>query len=223
MKLSQEKLEFLKTSNISNVLIEWGNKNYRDFPWRYTFNPYTVAISELLLRRTKACLITEAYKNITGKCRDMCCISASGEDYIINAVAHLGITNRSDLIIRASSYICQNYGGIIPVLRELLERIPGFGDYTISAIRVFGYNKNDPLIDVNTVRILARLSGLEISDSLRRTDEIHFIYSVVLGNADPVKFGYAMLDLGAIICSSIPKCSQCPLSLICSYSNTSQK
>ena len=62
MKLSQEKLEFLKTSNISNVLIEWGNKNYRDFPWRYTFNPYTVAISELLLRRTKACLITEAYK-----------------------------------------------------------------------------------------------------------------------------------------------------------------
>ncbi len=217
MILSQAKLELLKNSNIAKSLIEWGNDNYRNFPWRYTFDPFRVAMSELLLRRTRASQVTDAYLQIMKRCHDMCCIYNSGTDFIDNIISHLGIKRRSGLIINAAGYICRNYNGIIPQSRELLERIPGFGDYTVSAVRVFGFGMNDPLMDANTTRIFSRIFGIKINDSIRKSHILHPAYMAALGNSDPVKFGYAILDLGALVCKTIPECHACPLKKICSH------
>ena len=224
MDISQEKnIKFLKNGKISKSIIDWGIKNYRDFPWRYTFNPFNVAISEMLLRRTKASHVTDVYMKITEIYSNMCDLGGADIKYISRIISSLGINGRIYLILKAASYICENYGGNIPEDRNILDRIPGFGDYTVSAIRVFGFQKNDPLIDVNTVRILARMSGIKLNDSLRRSELIHKIYSCVLGDADPVKFGYAILDMGAIVCKSTPSCSECPVSEFCSYFTSLKK
>ena len=217
MKLSAAQLESLKSSNMAELLIKWGRNNYRSFPWRYTFDPFRVAISELLLRRTRASQVINAYLNITQKCDSMCCLASAGADFIEDAVSHLGINRRSGLMAAAAEYVCKNYNNKIPAERELLGKIPGFGDYTVSAVRVFGFGLNDTLIDANTVRIFSRMLGIRISEPLRKGHVLHPAYETALDGSDPVKFGYAILDLGAIVCRSIPQCNICPLNNICSY------
>lgn len=217
MKLSGTELELLKSSNIGESLITWGRNNYRSFPWRYTFDPFSVAISELLLRRTRASQVIDPYIEITQECDNMCALANAGVDFIENTVSHLGIKRRSILMANAAEYICKNYRNKIPSERALLQKVPGFGDYTISAVRVFGFSMNDPLIDSNTIRILSRVLGIQITESLRKGYVLHPAYKIALGSSDPVKFGYAILDLGAIICKSIPECHSCPLKEICSY------
>ena len=218
MKLSETELKLLKDSNVDEFLINWGRNNYRCFPWRYTFDPYRVAISELLLRRTRASQVIDSYIRITQRCDSMCSLASVGHNFIEDMVSHLGIKRRSALIAGAAEYICKNYNNKIPADSNLLRKIPGFGDYTISAVRVFGFGLNDALIDANTVRIFSRILGIEICESLRKAHVLNPVYEMALGSSDPVKFGYAILDLGAIVCKPAPECQVCPLNDMCSYS-----
>ena len=210
----------MKSSRIGKKLVEWGIHNYRDFPWRYTYNPYFTAISELLLRRTRAEQVVKVYSTLVSMYPDMCSLYHAREYDITSVVSKLGIYRRIPLILNCASFICHRLAGKIPKDRTLLEQVPGFGDYTVSAIEVFAYRKNVPLVDANTLRITARISGIIITDSLRKTHRIHDIYSSLVGNENPVKFGYAILDLGAIVCTQNPKCQICPVSEFCTYNRS---
>ena len=71
MKVLENKLEVLENSHISERLVKWGEENFRNFPWRFTFDPFKVAISEMLLRRTRALQVVAPYNRITAKYSDM--------------------------------------------------------------------------------------------------------------------------------------------------------
>lgn len=217
MSVLEDRLQVLKNTDIGLMLIEWGELHFRSFPWRYTFDPFKVAISEMLLRRTRALQVVSPYMEIICKYKDMCEIASADRKCLTSSISSLGIYKRIDLILNAAEYICNNSKGVIPSARNQLAMVPGFGEYTVSAIRVFAYSERDPLIDANTVRILSRLLGIKNSDSLRRTNLIRIAYETVLQNTNPVKFGYSILDLGAIVCSRTPKCKQCPISKYCSF------
>lgn len=217
MKVLENKLEVLENSHISERLVKWGEENFRNFPWRFTFDPFKVAISEMLLRRTRALQVVAPYNRITAKYSDMCKIAVADRNCLRDLIISLGICGRVELILKAANFICENYNGTITSDRDELTKVPGFGDYTISAIRVFGFSERDPLIDANTVKILGRLLGIKNNDSLRRTNFIHDAYRSILQNANPVKFGYAILDLGAMVCTKSPKCQICPIYRYCTY------
>ena len=61
------------------------------------------------------------------------------------------------------------------------------------------------------------MNGIPYTDSLRRSRIIHEKYVEMLNLYDPVVFGYSILDFGALICGTVPKCSECPLNRVCQY------
>lgn len=133
-------------------------------------------------------------------------------------ILSLGLHTRTGTLRDFARAVVNKYSGIIPRDRNKLLALPGLGDYSVSAIRVFAFGYNDPLIDTNTVRIISRVNGITHTDSLRRSVSIHSIYSEMVGSRDPVTFGYSILDFGAIVCRPVPQCSICDLRKMCYYS-----
>lgn len=57
--------------------------------------------------------------------------------------------------------VMSDYNGLIPnTVKELLT-IDGIGPYTAGAISSIAYNKVEPLVDGNVIRVLSRLYALK--------------------------------------------------------------
>ena len=201
---------------IGAAIIKWGVNNYRDFPWRFTYDPYRIAVSEILLRRTRAFQVGRIYNQIIDRYPSVQKIVSIGDNDVM--LLTLGFHSRARILREFANQITDIYDGIISKDRKKLLVIPSLGDYSVSAIRVFAFGHNDPLIDANSVRIISRINGILYTDSLRRSRIIHEKYVEMVNLYDPVVFGYSILDFGALICGTVPKCSECPLNMECQYS-----
>ena len=55
--LSQVELTYFR-----RTLILWGHKNFRDFPWRKSEDPYLLLSAEVMLHRTQASQVVPVYE-----------------------------------------------------------------------------------------------------------------------------------------------------------------
>ncbi|WMT50547.1 MAG: hypothetical protein RE471_06070 [Ferroplasma sp.] len=200
---------------VGGEIIKLGVNNYRSFPWRFTYDPYLVAVSEILLRRTKAVQVGMVYNQIIERYPSVQKMVNIRDDDVM--LSSLGLHSRARILRKFAGQIVDIYDGIIPEERKKLLAITGLGDYSTSAIRVFAFRHIDPLIDANTVRIISRINGIPFSDSLRRSKIIHKKYEEIAKLYDPVVFGYSILDFGALICGTVPVCGICSLNSVCQY------
>ena len=198
-------------------LIEWWRKNGRDFPWRRERDPYKVLVAEMLLHRTRAQNVVPVYirfVNSFGSARE---IAGARDEDIKKVLKPLGLNWRAEKLIETLRLIARDFHGNIPIEKAALLKLPGIGDYISSAFRTFYGGNSDPLIDTNTVRVLCRLKGETVRDSIRRGKNIRVLYSNLLDHSDSREFGYALIDLASEICRpSNPLCNTCPVLDQCS-------
>lgn len=202
-------------------LIKWFNINKRDFPWRYTYDPYKVLVSEILLQRTQAKQVIEPYKKILEKYKNVKALSKAKEENILIIIKDIGLHKKASILINIANKIVRKHKGIIPNQREDLIKIKGIGNYIANSILCFGYNKSFGLIDTNISRIYTRIFDLEINSKRTHTDKKLWNFAEeMIPNENYVDYNYALLDFGALICKkSKPLCSKCAFSKpeICSY------
>jgi A/G-specific adenine glycosylase len=114
--------------------------------------------------------------------------------------------------------IAQRYDGRIPDVEDDLKSLPGVGDYIAAAVRCFAFAHPEPLLDTNTVRILGRVFGVVVTDGSRRNKAFRELYKSVMDKVTPRDFGYALIDLGALLClPGEPVCEMCPVNNLCKY------
>lgn len=112
----------------------------------------------------------------------------------------LGYNRRAKHLLETAKIVTYTYTGVFPTNKNDLLALPGFGPYMVSALRVFAFDEQEPVIDVNVKRIQER-TGLES-------------FSIPKGQAD--RWHQALMDFGATICTAkAPKCDICPVSRIC--------
>jgi hypothetical protein len=59
--------------------------------------------------------------------------------------------------------VLKDFNGVIPQTVEELKTIDGIGQYTAGAISSIAFNKVEPLVDGNVIRVLSRLYALKES------------------------------------------------------------
>lgn len=194
----------------SNVT-SWGEKNLREFPWRFTGDPYTVLLSEFLLRHTTSKAADRLFPIFREKhpsIRELSNSSSIEED-----LKPIGLSKqRGNQIKDAASHLLSAHNGLIPSNAKDLIKIPGVGTYSASAILCFAFGESVPIIDTNVRRIVGRFRG-----KLRYRDRgiFDFLNAALLGRKAEV-FNYALLDIGSSICRATnPKCKICPLNQRC--------
>ena len=202
-------------------IIKWydthGDKH---LPWRNTNNPWHVLIAGLLLKKTTTKQVLQIYSKFIDKYPNPKAILESSKDEIRNLIKPLGLEHRrTELIMRLSLIILDEFEGKIPSTRKELKKLPGIGDYIASEVLLIAYNKPKPLLDRNMIRVLERIFSLKTTKKRAHTDPKLWAFAEKLIPTDPEKakaFNYGVLDFARKICTARnPKCTSCPIRNIC--------
>lgn len=199
-------------------ILKWGDRNRRDFPWRKTRDTYNLMIAEIMLHRTRADQVKDVYKKFIDKYPDFNSIVNAGPLTIREELHSLGLAWRAELLYGLADRIMKDYDGQLPYDKKKLMELPGIGHYIASAVLCMSDDVPEPLLDTNTVRVISRLLGIEITDSSRRSNKFKKIMSELISYGKPREFSLSLIDFAALICTARnPGCNECSLRDICKY------
>jgi A/G-specific adenine glycosylase len=209
---------------LRQVLLNWWetDDHARSYPWRKPENrtPYRAVVAELMLRRTRADQVVAVYQRFLEQYPTLADAFAADPAVMKQILYPLGLEWRADSILEFLKTAYNTFGENLPVDAEKLRTLPGVGDYVGAAVQVFAGGEPAVLIDVNVVRVLGRVFGLDYSGEARRRKPMR---QLAMAAADPnrsAEYHYAILDFAAKVCvAGRPRCEQCPLATmdLCVY------
>jgi len=128
--------------------------NGRVFPWRNTTDRYAVMISEIMLQQTQADRVIPKFEVWLQHYPDVAHLASAPLQQVLSLWSGLGYNSRAVRLQRCASIIMESFGGIVPSKPELLQTLPGIGEYTCRSIPVFADNLDTAAVDTNIRRII---------------------------------------------------------------------
>jgi A/G-specific adenine glycosylase len=219
MQLVGTNIHIIDAQKFRMMLIEWGQENFRSFPWRLTRDPYRILISEILLHRTQASQVLPIYEAFINRYPDVHALALATREELHEVLYSLGLRWRIDLLQEMGKELMTRFGGQIPQGRADLLSLPGVSDYIANAVRCFAWDKPEPLIDTNVVRVVSRVFELQAKDSSRRNSYYRKLITALVDPKEPRMYNYALLDLASLVCTKkqLPDCIKCPVRNFCVY------
>jgi A/G-specific adenine glycosylase len=188
-----------------------------ELPWRVKRTPYRVFLAEFLLVRTRTDVIARVFDEIVFAYPDINKLSNAPEEELTSVLKPLGLRKRVPILIRAANYIVSIHNGMIPTTISDLLKVPGLGLYTSVAIAAFAFDSYDVPADVNILRFLSRLTGLEMTHPTKGSEKIRELLPL-LSKTNSGPPAEKLLDFSRLVCRPRrPKCLDCPLQSQCHY------
>jgi A/G-specific adenine glycosylase len=208
-------------------LIDWFEKNKRDFPWRLNRNPYWTWISEIMSQQTQMATLLPYFNRFVEAFPSVQALAEADERAVLANWAGLGYYSRARNLHRAAQFIVQKYNKEFP--RSYLEWLecPGVGPYTAAAIASQVFEERVVVWDGNVHRVYARLKADSKSWTSQFVEKSKGELQEILKKNKQLKasqFNEALMELGATVCTpKNAKCERCPLQRSClSFKNKIQ-
>ncbi len=202
--------------NFTPILLAWFEEHERDLPWRRTYEPYHIWISEIMLQQTQMDRVVGFFSRFVERFPDIGCLAEAGEDELLKMWEGLGYYSRARNLHK-SAKILATQGAALPESYQQLLQLPGIGPYTASAIMAIAFNRPHTVLDANVERLFARL--LDLSKPVKEKETIALIRHQVedlLPADQPRAFNQALMEFGALVCKpGIPNCGVCPFHVGC--------
>jgi A/G-specific adenine glycosylase len=197
---------------LRRIAQKWAAKNGRHFPWRAETDPYRCLVTEVLLQRTRAAAVSNAWPSFMSEFPSPDILQGAADEAIASKIHTLGLYNKRLSALRsvASAFIASK----VPT-REILRFRKGLGNYSIDAYRLIACGSRAAPVDANVRRLLGRyMFGQNSLDA----DDAHTIMDVFLGRKDGKQRFFDFLDFAALVCSArSPKCGLCPAKCNCEF------
>lgn len=192
----------MKGEKFRDLLISWGRKNLRDFPWRKNRTPYKMLICELFLQRTKAEQVVPIYENFIQKYETITALHIASYEELFRNMQGLGLKKRVGMLKEIAREIHTAHRDEIPNSYTELVSLKGIGQYLANAILCFGFNERVPILDSNIIRIFDRALGVTSRTKSAKYDKKLWAFAEdLLPEKDFVLYNYALIDFGALICT----------------------
>ncbi len=205
-------------TSIPKPLLKWYDSNRRVLPWREEPSPYRVWVSEIMLQQTRVEAVKPYFERFMKSLPDIKSLAEAEEEVLLKLWEGLGYYNRVRNMQKAAIQIMEEFGGRMPDSYEELLTLKGIGSYTAGAISSIAYDKPNPAVDGNVLRVISRIRKDErlISDTKVKV-AVERDLRQVIPIERPGDFNQAMMEIGACICipNGAPKCQECPLQHIC--------
>jgi A/G-specific adenine glycosylase len=200
------------------VLLAWHERSGRhDLPWRGTFSPYRVLVSEFMLQQTTVSTVLPYFRRFMDAFPTLKDLAEAPAERVMELWSGLGYYARARNLHAAARALTDAHGGRLPETREAVEDLPGVGRYTAGALLSFAYDKAEALVDGNVIRVLARIYGIQEDTKDPKVQER--IWSLAWALVPPKgarHFNSALMDLGATLCRPAgPDCLVCPFFKTC--------
>lgn len=204
-------------AKIVQPLLQWFRNTNRDLPWRRTYNPYHVWISEIMLQQTQMDRGVTYFLRWIKRFPDVQAVATAEEQEILKYWEGLGYYARARNLHKASKVITREFGGEVPCVYTQLLTLPGIGPYTAAAIASVAGNYDIPVIDANVTRVYARLFNIGEPVKDRQVQKyIATLAEHLLPKRQARAYNQALMDLGGLVCTpKNPRCSECPINESC--------
>ncbi|MEK9176836.1 MAG: A/G-specific adenine glycosylase [Patescibacteria group bacterium] len=118
-------------------------------PWRETRDPYRILVSEVMLQQTQVKRVIPFYAEFTRRFPTARSLARAPLSAVLRLWQGLGYNRRAKMLHDAAKRTMIYHSGQIPTSYEELAALPGVGDYTAKAIRVFAFNEPEVLLETN--------------------------------------------------------------------------
>lgn len=192
----------------SEPLLAWYRTSRRDLPWRRSRNPYHIWVSEIMLQQTRVETVIPYFNRFMELFPTVEALADAPEEQVLKAWEGLGYYSRARNLQAAAREVREQHGGIVPDTKEGISGLRGVGPYTAGAILSIAYNKPEPAVDGNVMRVLSRYFLLEedIAKPSTRVG-IEKLAQALIPEGAAGDFNQALMELGATICT--PKAAHC--------------
>lgn len=199
-------------------LLEWYEKHKRDLPWRRHRNPYYIWVSEIMLQQTRVDTVIPFFNRFIERFPTVEDLADAPEQDVLKCWEGLGYYSRARNLQAAAKQVKELHGGMVPDDKASVFALKGVGPYTAGAILSIAFNKPEPAVDGNVMRVLSRYFLIE--EDIMKGSTRAFMESLVVelipdGRASD--FNQALMELGALVCTpKSPHCLTCPVMEHCS-------
>jgi A/G-specific adenine glycosylase len=144
-------------------------------------------------------------------------LANSREQDVLSIWEGLGYYSRARNLRRAAQLVLDRHKGRLPADVDALLALPGIGRYTAGAIASMAFGLDEPAVDGNAIRVLARVFNVKSpvggTKAVQRFWELAAEY---LPRGRAADYNQALMDLGASLCKPRrPDCPLCPLRADC--------
>ena len=167
----------MTNESMTNLLLQWYEKNGRELPWRVKGgphpDPYVILVSEFMLQQTTVKTVIPYFHRFMARFPTIGDLAAAAEEDVYQLWQGLGYYTRARSLHKTAQMIVNEFGGRFPDTREGILKLKGIGAYTVASFMALAFNKPETVIDGNVMRIIARLYHLtapldEIADTIRQ-------------------------------------------------------
>ncbi len=188
-----------------------------ELPWRKYRTPYRIFLAEMLLVRTRTDVVARLFEKVAARYPTVQALAEADEEELRELLRPLGLPKRVPYLIKAARYVCEHFAGKIPQEVEDLLKIPGIGSYTAVAIATFAYGADGVPADVNILRFVSRLTGLEMKHATKGSPELRKLLPLLSKHHVGLS-AEDLLDFTRLVCRSRnPRCHKCSLQKFCEY------
>ena len=192
-------------------LLAWYEENKRQLPWRGTFDPYKIWLSEILLQQTRVNQGLPYYLRFVKSYPTISKLAKAPLGDVLRMWQGLGYYSRARNLHACSKVIMKHWNGAFPPTFHELKKLPGIGDYTAAAIASIAFRQPVAVVDGNVYRVLSRLLNIDTSISSPEGKKYFSeLANSLIPKENPADFNQAMMEFGAIHCTPRnPKCDEC--------------
>jgi len=198
-------------------LLRWYDANRRDLPWRRSRDPYAIWISEAMLQQTRVETVIPYWERFLTRFPDVESLAAADIDDVYAVWTGLGYYSRARNLKHAAETVVADHGGRLPDTAPGLRELKGIGRYTAGAVASIAFDREEPLVDGNVVRVFARLLGIREDSAAKAVVESLWVVAAALVRGQrPGDLNQALMELGATLCTPRnPHCLACPVRRHC--------
>ena len=201
---------------IGKRLLDWYERHRRDLPWRRTRDPYAIWVAEIMLQQTRVETVVDYYERFLVRFPTLDELAAASLDEVLKAWEGLGYYARARNLHRAARQIMQQEPSQVPETPEALRNLPGIGRYTAAAVASIAFGHDAVALDGNLRRVLCRIFSIDDDPGRPNTQRLlEGLAEMMMAPGRAGDFNQALMDLGAMICGTTPRCLLCPVNGWC--------
>ncbi|QYR22708.1 A/G-specific adenine glycosylase [Paenibacillus sp. sptzw28] len=201
----------------SRELLSWYLENKRTLPWRMNRDPYRIWVSEVMLQQTRVDTVIPYYERFMEKFPTAAALAEAPEAEVLKCWEGLGYYSRARNLQAGAGEVVSRHGGTVPDDKEAVSALRGIGPYTAGAIMSIAFNRPEPAVDGNVMRVLSRYFCLEDDIAKPSTRvKIEKLAASLIPEGSAGDFNQGLMELGALVCTpKSPGCLTCPVMAHC--------
>jgi len=198
-----------------------GRELYRDLPWRRTYDPYAIWISEVMLQQTQVSRVDGRWQRWLERFPTVDALASAAPSDVLEEWQGLGYNRRALSVHRAAQAISEA-GGVFPQDPKELVKLPGIGPATAAGIRAFAFNLHGVYLETNVRTVFLHelypqaegvpdselVPLVELTCPASVTNAADTAVETAETALTPRSWYYALLDYGSYLKKTIPNPSR---------------